>query len=75
MWKTLRLWTRKEVECCKQSLVGHPSKSLEDSSVESNVDYRGLTQYVSEGNSINNWATDLSRDSLAKNMAALLPLS
>lgn len=63
------------VECCKQSLVGHSSKSLEDSSAESNVDYGGLIQYVSEGNSINNWATDLSRDSLAKNMAALLPLS
>lgn len=63
------------VECCKQSLVGHPSKSLEDSNAESNVDYGGLAQYVSEGNSINNWATDLSRYSLAKNMAALLPLS
>lgn len=60
------------VECCKRSLVGHPSKSLEDSSAESSVDYGGLTQYVSEGN---NWATDLSYDSLAKNMAVLLPLS
>lgn len=63
------------VECCKQSLVGHPSKSLEDSSAESNVNYGGLAQYVSEGNSIKIWATDLSRYSLAKNMAALQPLS
>lgn len=75
MWKTLRLWTRKVVECCKQSLAGHPSKCLEDSSAESNVGYEGLTQCVSEGNSINNWATDLSCNSLAKDVTALFPLS
>ena len=37
MWKTLRLLTRKVVECYKQSLIGHLSRSLEDSSAESSV--------------------------------------
>ena len=38
MWRTLGLWTRKAVKCCKWGLTGHPSKSLHDSSTKSNVD-------------------------------------
>lgn len=42
LWKTLELCTRKRVECCKQSLTCYSSRSQEESSTESNVDYRSL---------------------------------
>lgn len=47
-WRTLGLWTRKVVECCKQGFVGHTSRSLGDSSAESNMDYGGPAQEVSD---------------------------
>lgn len=31
IWKTFGLWTRKAVEYLKQVLLGHPTRSLEDS--------------------------------------------
>lgn len=46
----------------------HYSGSLEDSSVERNVDCRGLPQEVSEGNNISNWARDHACDTLTKNV-------
>lgn len=45
---------RKAVECCKWGLLGHPSTNLEDSSAKSNLDYRGPTQELSQGNNISN---------------------
>jgi hypothetical protein len=45
----LELWTRKLVECYKQNLIGHSSRSVENSSVGSYADYGGLAQVVSMG--------------------------
>lgn len=28
-WQTLGLWTRTPVECCKETLMGNPNRSLE----------------------------------------------
>lgn len=41
MQKTMDLWTREVVECCKWGLTGHPSRNLDDSHAESTVDYGG----------------------------------
>lgn len=49
-----------------QSLIGHPSRRLEDDSAESYVDCGGLAQEVSEGNNISNWARAGPWDDLAK---------
>lgn len=49
MGKTLRLWTRVAVEAVCRA-CGHPSRNLEDSSTESDVDCRGLAQELLEGN-------------------------
>ena len=35
--KTLGFWTRKVAKCYKLCLLGHPSRSLEDSSARSNM--------------------------------------
>lgn len=45
------------VECCMQSLVGHDSKSQDNSSTDGNADGGGPAQEDSEGNkvSIRNW--------------------
>lgn len=48
------LYTRKVVECCEQSSMDHPSRSLEDSSDECSVVCEGLMKEISEGNNINN---------------------
>lgn len=49
--------------------MGHPSRSVEDNSVESKVDYGDPNQAVSESNNINKWAKDNCSNILAKNMA------
>lgn len=46
IWKTIGLWNRKVVECYKQDLVSHSSRSLEDSTTEKNLDYGNLGQEV-----------------------------
>ena len=48
----MELWARKRVEWYKQSLKGYSSRSLEESSIESKVDYRGATQEAAEVYSI-----------------------
>ena len=53
--------------------TGHRSRSIEGSSVEGDLDYRGLTPEVSEGENISKWPTDLSCDILEKNVAAFCP--
>lgn len=40
MCNSLWLWIRKVVKCCKPDLMGHPSMALEESSAESNMNYR-----------------------------------
>lgn len=49
--------------------MGYPSRYLENSSVDSNLDSRGSTQEVWEGNNITNYARDYN-GILEKNMAA-----
>lgn len=45
--KTLGLWTRNVVECCKSGLMGHPRRGMEGSNAESYVDCGG--QSVEDG--------------------------
>lgn len=56
---------RKGVKHSTQSLMGHPSGSLEDSSAENNTDYGGSDHEVLEGNSISDWTRDDFCDILA----------
>lgn len=55
MWTTLEVWTRNMVERFNQGLMGHPSRGMEDSIAEDNVDYAGPVQEVSEGKNISMW--------------------
>lgn len=57
------------VKFCRQGIIGHPSRSVEDNSVESNVDYGDPNQAVSESNNINKWVKNNCCNILAKNMA------
>ena len=43
------LWTRERVKCSKQDLRGQPCRVLEDSSAESNVDWKDPVQEASDG--------------------------
>lgn len=47
--------TRKMVEHFKWCLQGHPSRSMEDSAAENDVDYDGWAQEVSEKKNISKW--------------------
>lgn len=49
---TLGLWIGKATECCKWSLVGLASRSMEGSNAERCVDWRGPAQEVPEKNTI-----------------------
>lgn len=60
-----KLWIRKAVGCCKLGSIGHLSRSMEGRSVESNVDYKGTAQKVSEGKNVRGHSCDIS----AKNKA------
>lgn len=63
--KTLGLWIRKVVDNGKQSLMGHPGRSLEDHSSES---HESPAQWISKESNDSNWARDHSCDILAKIM-------
>lgn len=65
----LEFWTRKAVGCCQQSLLAHPSRSLEDSSVKGKEESKGPTKKISEGSKPfnRNWAKGYSCDILSKN--------
>lgn len=52
-WKMCRLWTKK-YSTTVRVFSFHPTRNLEDSSAESNMDYGSQTQKVSEGDSISN---------------------
>ena len=57
------------MECFKHCLMGHPSRSMEDRGAKSYVNYRGLTQEVSEEN-FSMLPRDCSHDILVKEVAA-----
>lgn len=61
------LITIKAIELCKKILMGHFSRSWENS--ERNIYYKGQVQEISVGNDINNWDRDQSYDILAKYVA------
>lgn len=42
LWRTLGLWTKNVVECCRWGSMSHPRRSTEGSSAENSVDYEGL---------------------------------
>lgn len=42
------------MECCRLALTSHLSRTMENCSAESNVDYGGLVQDVSEWNNVSN---------------------
>ena len=67
------LWTRKVVEHCKQDLVSHFSRSMEDSSAEGSVHYEGQAQEMSKEDKTSNQARDHSCDILAKYVAPFYP--
>lgn len=62
-------------EWCKQSLMGHTSRSLEGSSMETSMDCGSPAQEVSEGSKISNWTRYHECDILAKNVDSFCPLS
>lgn len=37
LWKSLGLWAREALECCKQSLIGHSEGSLGDENAKRNA--------------------------------------
>jgi hypothetical protein len=57
MWKTLDFGLEKWLNA-KWDLMSHHS-SIEDDHAESNVDYGGLAQEVSEGNNIRDYSCDI----------------
>lgn len=58
MCKNLELWTREDIKCCKQSLVGQSDEIVEDQNPARNVDSEVLAHKLSEGNenSFRNWS-------------------
>ena len=52
------LWIWKSVECFKWSLMSQPSRNMEDSVVESDVNCADLTQEASEEKNFSMWHRD-----------------
>ena len=64
------VWIKKAVECFKWGLVGHPSRNIEDTGAEGELNSGGLAQEVSKN--FRNHSCDI----LVKNVAGcFLPLS
>lgn len=68
METALGIWTRKEVECYKQNLMGCPRRNLEDSHVDTKADSGCLAHKISErtNDCISNWQRGHLYDSLAR---------
>lgn len=75
LWNALELWTRETVECCKQSLRGHTSRSSEDSNVESNVDGSNTVQEISKRSNIGSCTRCHECDISTKSVDSFCPLS
>lgn len=72
LWKTLELWTKKLVDCYKQSLRSCWKRSLENSDAEiSGVSADPAHEVPGRSKDFNiNWARCHSCDTLAKNLVA-----
>lgn len=56
IWKILEFWAKKILESCKQSLVVHSRKSLEDQNAEINTVSKSLAHEISDNKaSIRMW--------------------
>jgi hypothetical protein len=53
---------KRRIRCCQRGLMSHPSRSLEDNSSESNVDYGGRPEEVSEENWVRNHSCDSAKN-------------
>ena len=53
--------------------MGHASRNMEGSGAESNGDYDGPAQYVSEGKNTSKWPRNCSCGVLVKNVAVFCP--
>lgn len=73
IWNVLRVWIRKVIRHFKHGLMGHPSRSMEESVAESKMNCRCLAQGCSWHKNINMWPRDYSYDILAKNVVAFCP--
>ena len=71
IWKTLGLWTRKEMRHFKPDLMRNPRRSMEDSDVEGDLNCGGLDQEVSEEKNV----SILARDYSCEECGCFLPLS
>ena len=67
---TKGLWIRRAVECFKLYLIGHSSRSMEDSGPEGDLNSGCLTQEVSERKNFSMMLRHCSCDILLKNLAA-----
>lgn len=56
----------KWLNALNQGLLGHPSRCMEDSGTDSDVDCMGFAQEVSEKKNISSWPRDHSYYSLTK---------
>jgi hypothetical protein len=70
---TLGLWIRKTVECFKCYLMGHPSRNMEDSGAEGDLNCGGLAQEVSEEKNFSLLPRNSSCDISVKNVTAFCP--
>lgn len=50
VWKSLKMWAREDVECCKQIFMGDSGRNLEDRKGDRNVASKGKVPEVSVGN-------------------------
>lgn len=55
MWKSLEPWARRALEWCKQSLMGHSDRSVEDKGY---TDNGGLSHEMSEVKNYERWGAD-----------------
>lgn len=71
MGKTLGLWPRKIVECCKWGLMGHHGRSLEEEMLR--AVWTVEAQLKREGTTLATWIPAVLATFLANNVAAFCP--
>ena len=71
--RTTGLLIRKAVVCLKYCLISHPSRNMEDSGSESDLNCECLYQEVSEEKNVNMWPRDQSCNILEKNVTVFWP--
>jgi hypothetical protein len=67
------LWIWNTVECFKWSLMGHPSRNMEDFVAGSDLNYINLAQEISKEKNFRLWHKDCFCGILVKNVATFCP--